>query len=713
MRRRLGNQQRGSALPVVLMVLALLSVIGLAFLGTMELESVLSQNNSALQESLAAADAGIQAAMVAALYDHDNDPAGWLNNLFLVSPLSNGHCRPGSTLDPDGSATGVPGSCYVTLLDHAGQPGIPSNERFPIPSAALPPGTDLNFGGYQVELRNVPNGVGGFEPDLLKIVATGSSEARLAGERGWRRSNKAIEAGVEVLVDGLLNNALIFNEAPTGVPFTASQLVHGSVHVFNWQIGSNPPLPANDTAVTFSGASGMRNNYDGVSATLQTAIAPLFSTPQSLDAKLAVKMGDIAIESSQARLGEEDLPNNGLKELLTGIYKQGDFVGSAGDNHWQDDIGPYSSNFPAGTSTPNFIDFSQNAGFEDPYSRSSWDDYRDWLQGEDAPNAGCTRPEGCSAFALDVRIFGIMVLDSTGCPLGYASQGLMDLLRARSPEVVAYNTNNEPAGTEMAIIIEMEHGADIIGSPGQTLVALPPGAPAPSGDTDVTFALVKKLPPSYTAGGYDQIVHAFVYLPGNHTPNATMVDLLNQVIGQMNASSVMRSHRPIPELGTQLPLSETDARLFLTGATMLSTSFALGKLEGPPCHSIMYYGRGTLVAENRTGTMRIEYRTNLLPDHARGRRFPCDDVFATVSHGDIRLGNAMKAAAVAYATGRMIFGSDSEFAGAAYFRELVAGVDDVRFVQTPSLVRNHCEPPFAPPLPTWRRVRVTSWNELE
>jgi hypothetical protein len=186
--------------------------------------------------------------------------------------------------------------------------------------------TSLNGGSYTAELKNV----------------TGSSEAIwVKSTASWGDANKAIQVYARIYNVSPWNNAIFAGSGASGTMVNGNVNIHGSVHL----LGTS--LQSSDLAIDLGGdANLMRNNYEGLSSTLDDKVPDLPTTVfngetvDTLNAELRVKRGIVGLSGS-ASVGQADDPgpDNYLKETVNGTYVTDGWGGSQGDSAVYSDNG--------------------------------------------------------------------------------------------------------------------------------------------------------------------------------------------------------------------------------------------------------------------------------------------------------------------------------------------------------------------------------------
>ncbi len=224
----------------------------------------------------------------------------------------------------------------------------------------------LGEGSYFVELKNEPDGLGGFLTDEICVRSTGITD------RGGKR---VIEAYVEIENLSPWNNVITAGTGQIGKVISGNVEIHGSVHI----LGEG--LIPSDNAIEMGGGAGIRNNYEGMPSILLSKVPPLDTTifngevVRTLKATLRVKHGRVYISDAAATVGEPDSPGDTIKETMDGVYVTDGYEGLGGGSN------VYSDN---GTDNPYDIeDVVQFPSLFDPYTDPETDStyarYLDYL----------------------------------------------------------------------------------------------------------------------------------------------------------------------------------------------------------------------------------------------------------------------------------------------------------------------------------------------
>ncbi|PIP12118.1 MAG: hypothetical protein COX49_07385, partial [bacterium (Candidatus Stahlbacteria) CG23_combo_of_CG06-09_8_20_14_all_40_9] len=170
--------------------------------------------------------------------------------------------------------------------------------------------TSLGEGSYFVELKNVPDDLGGFLKNKVWVKSTGITDG------GGKR---VIDAFVEIKCLSPWNNAISAGRGQGGKAISGNVKICGSVHI----LGED--LSPDSVAIDMKGGAGIRNRYEEIDADLLNRVPPLPTTMfkgdivQTLEATLRVKHGKVSL-SGGSTVGEGDVSLNDDKETMDGVY---------------------------------------------------------------------------------------------------------------------------------------------------------------------------------------------------------------------------------------------------------------------------------------------------------------------------------------------------------------------------------------------------------
>jgi len=308
------RNENGMSVVIVFGILVLLGLLAFALLNRTVAERQVITHLLRREIAFNAAEGGLERALLELKRDFANDTTGnpsWEDSII------------------NGIAAG-PNSNYYTLYD---------NDT-----------TSLGEGSYFVELKNEPDGLGGFFKDKIWVKSTG-----IAGRGGKR----VIETYVEIENLSPWNNVITAGTGQTGKVISGNVEIHGSVHI----LGEG--LIPSDNAIEMGGGAGIRNNYDGMPPALLSRVPALPTTMfngevvQTLDATLRVKHGRVYISDAAATVGEPNSLGDTIKETMDEVYVTDGFAGN-----WLGRV--YSDN---GTDNPyDMEDVVQFPSLFDPYT---------------------------------------------------------------------------------------------------------------------------------------------------------------------------------------------------------------------------------------------------------------------------------------------------------------------------------------------------------
>ena len=264
-RNTVGNE-RGNALIAALMITLVLTLLGLALFDLASLDARLALGNESDYRAMELAQSGIERALHQLFLDLcGNDPACPSSPAIV------------SWADNDINATAFPVSTgsFANFINSVGLPATGFADA-------------VGFGGtganvaytstYYVQLKNLiqseANGLGivcdAVDPvdpgspcrDVIYVRATGNFTAG-----NVQSSTRTVQVIARATFNGLGGDGIVAG-APASGPILGSASIHGSVHIM--PCGTNPCTP-----FTESGNSGIFNNYNGLTAALQTLVPRL------------------------------------------------------------------------------------------------------------------------------------------------------------------------------------------------------------------------------------------------------------------------------------------------------------------------------------------------------------------------------------------------------------------------------------------------------
>ncbi|MEA3431143.1 MAG: hypothetical protein U9R01_00460, partial [candidate division WOR-3 bacterium] len=321
------RNENGMSVVTVFGILVLLGLLAFALLNRTVAERQVITHLLRREIAFNAAEGGLEKALLELKRDFANDTTG--NPSWGDSAIN-------------GIAAG-PDSNYYTLYDT----------------------TSLGDGSYFVELKNEPDGLGGFLTDEICVRSTGITD------RGGKR---AIEAYVEIENLSPWNNVITAGTGQIGKVISGNVEIHGSVHI----LGEG--LSPSNNAIEMGGGAGIRNNYEGMPGILLSKVPPLDTrifngeVVRTLKATLRVKHGRVYISDAAATVGEPDSPGDTIKETMDGVYVTDGYEGLGASNVYSDN----------GTDNPYDIeDVVQFPSLFDPYTDPETDStyarYLDYL----------------------------------------------------------------------------------------------------------------------------------------------------------------------------------------------------------------------------------------------------------------------------------------------------------------------------------------------
>jgi len=133
------------------------------------------------------------------------------------------------------------------------------------------------------------------------------------------------------------DNAIFAGEGQNGRVINGNVDIRGSVHLLGTSL-----LPS-DIAMEFSGSGNVKNNYAGMPPELAARVPSIAKNyggdiMDSVEAEVRVQRGKVGLSGS-SRVGEPDVPENGLKERVEGVYITDGYTGNQGDLNVYSDNG--------------------------------------------------------------------------------------------------------------------------------------------------------------------------------------------------------------------------------------------------------------------------------------------------------------------------------------------------------------------------------------
>jgi len=176
---------------------------------------------------------------------------------------------------------------------------------------------------YQADISNVQG-----NNHRIWLKATGRYYRRDGGFYGY-----GLESARKVLVlleerdVSIWNNAIFAGAGQAGGVINGNANIRGSVHV----LGTS--LTPNDFAINLSGSAKIGNNYEGMTSVLASRVPSIRTsyggeTVDSLATEVRIKRGKLSLSGSST-VGEPNVPGNGVKETVDGVYITDGYAGTA------------------------------------------------------------------------------------------------------------------------------------------------------------------------------------------------------------------------------------------------------------------------------------------------------------------------------------------------------------------------------------------------
>ncbi len=327
-----GARERGAALVVALLVMAVLLLLGTSFLTVSSTELEIARNAHDATQAFYLAETGLARVRRDVLAQFSGpyragcpqfETFADLRRPVLLTgePLG----MPGQQLDEDGSATcGPPRSgAFYPLLDAQNQPGSAEGLTWRLVPYATP-GTD---GTYRVEVRNAT-------AKSLDVRVTASVGAAT-------RATRQIEATLQVERFSPADHAVFVDGGVWPLRSAGVQgrfLLAGSVFAKGWS-GSYPALRLGEGGAP----DQIVNWYKEMDPVLRIAVPPLTSTANEvadLEAVVRVFQGPVEIVHPSASVGEPETAGNQVKEPLVAVYTNHGVTGAPGAAAVYADSGP-------------------------------------------------------------------------------------------------------------------------------------------------------------------------------------------------------------------------------------------------------------------------------------------------------------------------------------------------------------------------------------
>jgi len=252
----------------------------------------------------------------------------------------------------------------------------PNNAHYDDDFYPLVAETDYAFDGngslkstYQISLSNVPG-----YPYRIWVKSTGSYYRGNESGTGFiLEAERSILTFLEAKNISPWSNAIFAGEGASGKVINGNVDIRGSVHLLATSLGSA------DIAMDMSGSGSVKNNYSGIPLELGSRIPSIQrlydgELMDSLEAEVRIQHGKLGLSGS-SRVGEPDVPGNGLKETVDGAYIPDGYTGNQAPN-----FEVYSDN-----GQNNQYDLSE---FDIPFPRMSepyggYPTYLDYLRNRD------------------------------------------------------------------------------------------------------------------------------------------------------------------------------------------------------------------------------------------------------------------------------------------------------------------------------------------
>jgi len=192
------------------------------------------------------------------------------------------------------------------------------------------------------------NGINGYTPDevsfgegtytvTLDIKSSNNVTIKSKGKHN-NKPTRYVQVDATVGNLSIWDNAIFAGSGQSGKVINGNVDIRGSVHILG--VEGTTAMEALD----ITGTAGIGNNYDGMDSDIRSRVTnpptTVFNgeTVETLNAKLRVMHGDVNL-SGTATVGDPDVSGNSYKETLDGVYINGDFGGTAGENNVYSDNG--------------------------------------------------------------------------------------------------------------------------------------------------------------------------------------------------------------------------------------------------------------------------------------------------------------------------------------------------------------------------------------
>ncbi len=186
---------------------------------------------------------------------------------------------------------------------------------------------------YQIELSNVEGWT-----DRIWVKATGRYYGRNESGDGFvLQAERRVLAQLRAREISRWDNAIFAGVGQGGTVINGNAEIRGSVHILGTSLGSA------EFAINLSGGGNVGNNYLGMPADLAVRVPSIAKSYgeemlDSLEAEVRVQHGKVALSGSSC-LGQPDVPGNGVKETLEGVYITDGYGGNTGEQNVYSDNG--------------------------------------------------------------------------------------------------------------------------------------------------------------------------------------------------------------------------------------------------------------------------------------------------------------------------------------------------------------------------------------
>jgi len=189
---------------------------------------------------------------------------------------------------------------------------------------------------YQIDISNYAYAAGAPpSDDRIWVKATGRYYRKNDSGDGFiPEAETRVLAQVKGTEISVWNNAVFAGEGLQEGVISGNAEICGSVHILGTSLGEN------ELALDLGGGGSVRNNYSGIPQVLFDRI-PLIEksyggeTVESLEAEVRIQHGKISL-SGGACVGEPDVPGNGVKETMDGVYVTDGYAGDSEQSVYSD-----------------------------------------------------------------------------------------------------------------------------------------------------------------------------------------------------------------------------------------------------------------------------------------------------------------------------------------------------------------------------------------